>query len=53
MKSEPRKTITAEEFHNAGYPKRDAARLANDPAKNWKASRGGERRNPYAPNKGR
>lgn len=42
-------TITAQEFENSGYSKADAARMANDPAKNWKASRGGERRNPYAP----
>lgn len=34
---------TASDFENAGYSKADAARLAKDPAKNWKAANGGKR----------
>tara|TARA_R110001632_G_scaffold14067_4_gene47723 strand:+ start:3757 stop:3942 length:186 start_codon:yes stop_codon:yes gene_type:complete len=34
-------TLTAVEFENAGYSRADAARLAADPAMNWKARNGG------------
>ena len=37
------KKNTAADFENAGYSKADAARLAADPAKNWKAANGGAR----------
>lgn len=37
-KKPERKTLTKADFENAGYSKADAARLANDPATNWKAS---------------
>lgn len=33
--------LTSADFENAGYSKTDAARLAADPAKNWKAAGGG------------
>jgi len=38
-------TLTAVEFENAGYSRADAARLAADPAMNWKARNGGARTN--------
>ena len=37
------KKNTAADFENAGYSRADSARLAADPATNWKAANGGKR----------
>lgn len=43
-KKPEKRTLTNADFKNAGYSKADAAKLANDPATNWKASNGGKRK---------